>query len=299
MKIAVTTIAKDEEKHVERWYNSCRDADYIVIADTGSSDSTVEIARDSGIVVCPIIIDPWRFDDARNAGLAMLPADTDLVITLDMDEVLSEGWRDILENTAMADQYMYHYNWSDDVYFRGNRCFRRGTHRWKHPVHEIVTPTISSPTIVYTEFTIDHLPDETKSRRQYLNLLALAVKESPSDDRLAHYYGRELYFTGNWDSARHQLVRHLSLSTWAPERAQSYRYLAAMDYDPERWLLKAIAEAPNRREPWIDLILLYIKEDRPVNALVDRVLTITTRPVDYMSEGLAWNDDYVRSLYEV
>ena len=44
MKVAVYTIALNEEKHVERWYNSIKDADYILIAATGSTDKTVEVA---------------------------------------------------------------------------------------------------------------------------------------------------------------------------------------------------------------------------------------------------------------
>ncbi len=70
MKVAVYTIALNEEKHVQRWYDSAKDADYLLIADTGSTDKTVELAKSLGINVIHIKIDPWRFDDARNAALA-------------------------------------------------------------------------------------------------------------------------------------------------------------------------------------------------------------------------------------
>lgn len=39
MKIAVYTIAKNEKQFVEEWYNSAKDADYLLIADTGSTSS--------------------------------------------------------------------------------------------------------------------------------------------------------------------------------------------------------------------------------------------------------------------
>ena len=45
MKIAIYTIAKNEEQFVEDWYNSAKDADYLLIADTGSTDNTVHIAE--------------------------------------------------------------------------------------------------------------------------------------------------------------------------------------------------------------------------------------------------------------
>ena len=41
MKIVVYTIAKNEEKFVERWYKSMKEADELYVLDTGSTDKTV------------------------------------------------------------------------------------------------------------------------------------------------------------------------------------------------------------------------------------------------------------------
>lgn len=73
MKIAVYAISKNEEKFVKRFCESAKDADLILIADTGSTDDTVALARNCGAVVHDICITPWRFDDARNAALALVP----------------------------------------------------------------------------------------------------------------------------------------------------------------------------------------------------------------------------------
>ena len=43
IKIAVYAIAKNEEQFVESWYNSAKDADYLLIADTGSEDETIKL----------------------------------------------------------------------------------------------------------------------------------------------------------------------------------------------------------------------------------------------------------------
>ena len=75
MKIAVYTICKNEEKTVERWYESTRDADYHILTDTGSTDNTVAVARNLGITVHQIFLNPFRFDDARNASLLVVPTD--------------------------------------------------------------------------------------------------------------------------------------------------------------------------------------------------------------------------------
>jgi glycosyltransferase involved in cell wall biosynthesis len=80
LKIAVYAISKNEEQFVERFCASCKDADLVLIADTGSTDGTVEKARECGASVYSIHISPWRFDLARNAALALVPSDIDICI---------------------------------------------------------------------------------------------------------------------------------------------------------------------------------------------------------------------------
>ena len=86
MKVAIYTIAKNEEQFVKRWYESAKEADYLFILDTGSTDNTVSIARELGIDVEIEIITPWRFDVARNTALDYLPHDIDYCIALEMEE---------------------------------------------------------------------------------------------------------------------------------------------------------------------------------------------------------------------
>ena len=64
VKIAVYAISKNEEKFVERWVNSMNEADEIYVADTGSTDNTVELLKQKGVIVNSVKIEPWRFDDA-------------------------------------------------------------------------------------------------------------------------------------------------------------------------------------------------------------------------------------------
>jgi len=42
LKIVVYAIAKNEEKFVSRWVESMKEADEIIVLDTGSTDHTVE-----------------------------------------------------------------------------------------------------------------------------------------------------------------------------------------------------------------------------------------------------------------
>ena len=114
MKICVYGISKNEEKFVERWAKSAKDADLILLADTGSTDRTCEIAKECGVDLHHIYISPWRFDTARNASLALIPRDIDICISLDVDEVLEEGWREEIERVwieGKTTRLRYQFYW--------------------------------------------------------------------------------------------------------------------------------------------------------------------------------------------
>ena len=97
MKICVYAISKNEENFVKRFCESIKNADCVLIADTGSTDNTVDIAKECVGIVYNIAVRPWRFDTARNIALGLVPQDMDICITLDLDEIMMPGWRKEIE----------------------------------------------------------------------------------------------------------------------------------------------------------------------------------------------------------
>lgn len=297
MKIAVYTIAKNEERFVERWQRSACDADSLHILDTGSTDRTVTAARDLGIDVARREFDPWRFDSARNASLEMIANDVDMCIALDMDEVLVEGWRDHVEQ-AVKDgvtrpRYKYVWSWSgnrEGLVYGGDKIHARHGYYWKHPVHEVLR-TDGEERQGWYGFQIHHYPDSSKSRSQYLPLLELAVREDPSDDRNSHYLAREYFYAGRLQEAKAEFSRHLGLPTarWAPERAQSMRYLYKIT-KREGWLRDAVRCCPDRREAWVDLAQHHYERHEWSECLqaATAALRIKERPLEYLTEEQAW-----------
>ena len=301
MKIAVYTIAKNEQDHVGRWAASAVDADYRIILDTGSTDNTVSLAESVGVAVVTDVVDPWRFDVARNRSLALVPDDADLCIALDMDEVLQPGWRQAVEHAVRRGwtrpRYLYTWSWNEDgspgLTYYGDKIHARHGYRWKHPVHEVLVPDGIVERQGVIDMEIHHHPDSSKSRGQYLPLLKVAVEEDPDDDRNAFYYARELYYYRRYDEAVVEFKRHLSLprAVWAPERSRSMRYLAELLPDErEHWLLRACGECPERREPWVELAQHYytVQDWASCYAAASRALSVTDRPVEYLSEPHAW-----------
>ena len=302
MKIAVYTIALNESQFVERWYNSAKDADYLLIADTGSTDDTVEKAKALGINVITVLVKPWRFDDARNAALAVLPGDIDYCISLDMDEILVDGWREELEKaTATKPRYWYTWNFNEDgtpgLTFAGEHIHTRHGYRWTHPVHETIVPDRITETQETIGLQIHHKADKTKSRAQYLPLLAQSVTEDPSNDRNTFYYARELYFYNQYPEAIETFKKYLELpkATWKPERAAAMRYIAMMSTDlteKEQWFHSAIREDPNRREAYVQLAEVMYSEGHWASCAwaAESAIRIEEKPTDYLCEAWAWNE---------
>jgi glycosyltransferase involved in cell wall biosynthesis len=302
MKVAVYTIALNEEQFVEAWYESAKEADYLLIADTGSTDNTKAVAEKLGIVCVGISVKPWRFDDARNASLALIPDDVDYCIALDMDEKLQPGWKKELKKAhkqkLTRPRYKYTWNWNLDgtpgLQYGGDKIHARHGYRWKHPVHEVLVSDRLEEIQGWIDLEIHHHADNTKPRSQYLPLLAQSVKEDPWDDRNAFYYARELFFYGRLNESVEEFKRHLSLpkAVWKPERAASMRYLAKMSEFAEReqWLKAAYNEAPDRREALVDLAQLYYESQmwKPCLWASEEALKIKEKPLEYLCEEFAW-----------
>jgi glycosyltransferase involved in cell wall biosynthesis len=299
MKIAVAAIALNEEQFVTRWAQSCVEADYRLILDTGSTDRTRSLAHDCGVVVRFQKFSPWRFDHARNHALSLIPDDIDYVIWLDMDEVLQPGWRQIME--ALPDgvtrpRYKYVWSWNKDgtegLVYAGDKISTRQNYTWVHPCHEVLTPVGIAETHFFMEgFEIHHYPDPTKSRAQYFDLLKLAVAEKPHDDRNQYYLGREYFYHGEYGLAQYHLSQFLRLSNWPPERASARRMIAKMRPDnAESLLYLAVAEDPSRRENWVALAKVYYdRQDwASVRACCQMVFRVTEKPLDYLCDAEAW-----------
>ena len=308
MKIYVYAIAKNESQFAARWAASMGEADGMFVLDTGSEDDTVARLTQAGVFVTEKAIVPWRFDEARNASLALVPQDADICVCTDLDEVFNPGWRALLEAawTPGATRASYRYTWSFEpdgseghVFFL-NKIHARQGYRWTHPVHEVLSwqGPGEEKQITVEKMQLNHHPDPAKSRAQYLPLLELSVKEDPQDDRNTHYLGREYLFRGRWDDCIATLTRHLSLpsATWKDERCASMRYIAKAYVGKgdaaaaQQWLLRAMGEAPYLREPFMEMALLLYRQKNweGVVYFTGLALKITAPVRSYITEARFW-----------
>jgi tetratricopeptide (TPR) repeat protein len=302
MKICVYAISKNESQFVQRFCESAIDADLILIADTGSTDGTDIKARIHGATVYSICISPWRFDHARNAALSLVPSDIDVCVSLDLDEVLEDGWREEIERvwTSNTTRLRYMFDWGLGVKFQYEKIHHRNGYHWHHPCHEYPRPDARTNEVyAYTnKLLVSHHPDPMKSRSQYMDLLQLSVDEDPYCPRNAFYYARELSFNSRWQESIDALNRYLNLpgADWVNERCYAYRVMAkcyselGRPDEAEKALHKAASEAPNTREPWAELAMLMYRQSRweECFAYSMRTLRIKDRDLVYTCDPSVW-----------
>lgn len=309
-KVAVYAISKNEEAFAKRCIDSalkCENpADYFILADTGSTDGTVQAARAAGATVSSITVSPWRFDTARNAALSLVPSDVDICVSLDLDEILQSGWRTEVERlfrlNSLCTRAKYKYDWGSGVVFYSEKIHSRKGYRWKHPCHERVVPDCRTREVI--EITdmllIKHFADQTKDRSSYLPLLEVGIKEDPNDKRNIMYHARELSFAGRYKEAieRYKLYLDNKEYDWPEERGYTYELIADAHgqlgdhVNAKRGYLQAVVEAPHVRKFWLALAAhARLREDWDWCLFAaEQAIKLNKRDFLYFDDETSWKE---------
>ncbi|SCY16842.1 Glycosyltransferase involved in cell wall bisynthesis [Paracoccus tibetensis] len=90
LSLDVVILTKNEERHIGRCIESVAHlANRIYVVDSGSTDRTREVARQAGATV---LDHPWtNYATQFNWSLDQLPQDTEWVLRLDADEIVTDG----------------------------------------------------------------------------------------------------------------------------------------------------------------------------------------------------------------
>ncbi len=211
-KLSVIMIVKDEEQYLRECLESVKDvADEIVIADTGSTDGSMRIAKEYGAVCIDI---PWNedFSEARNASLAK--ATGNWALWIDADERLDKGQKDLVRSliTNAADNtggfmvnirnYIGDRSNPDAFWHRAVRLFRITPEtRFIGRVHEQVMPSLHS---IGYQFVMSHvnlshfgyLDDLMEGRNKYERFIRMLHRDV-DDENLAGLRGFNMFNLGN------------------------------------------------------------------------------------------------------
>ena len=216
--LTVCMIVKNEEAVLARCLKSVQSiARQIIVVDTGSTDRTVEIAKQHGAEVHAFA---WNnnFSDARNHGLQF--AREDWVLSLDADEELPAGSIAALRHDmAQPNQLGFriplkNFNETADGSVFVPRLFRNapGLH-FVFRVHEQIFSSIVARrshwqmeaglgTAVLMHYGYDPELKKLKNKVQRnLDLLELAIVENPDEVGLLMNYGLDLVNSGRSEEA--------------------------------------------------------------------------------------------------
>lgn len=308
-KICVYAICKNEEQFVDKWYESMKEADYICVLDTGSTDNTVEKLKEHGIKVEQKIINPWRFDVARNESMKLIPEDCNILACIDLDEVFEAGWAEKIKQAWTPDttRIQYEYIWShtasgaDLRIFVTDKIHDRSWH-WEYPVHETLCKENESEGVyTYVEgVRLHHYPVHKESRKSYLNLLRLRVEEYPEDWYGKLYLGHELNYSGLYEESIIQLTD--ILMNYSEHYSQieksncylfigdNYRLLGDKVKAMQSYLL-SIDEEPTLREGYIEIAKIYL-EQKKYNLAIEYVkegLKMGVRHYSWLERDASWS----------
>ena len=229
-----------------------------------STDGTPERLKELGATVHHISIKPWRFDAARNAALALVPDDVDVCLILDMDEVPQKGFFDQVRKQWKQNAHFGWITMDTGSHWQKDRLHSRYGWHWKYPCHEVqVWYGEGLPVACEIKNAIvSHLPDNNKSRGQYLPMLEMCVREFPKDPRMWTYMTREYYFYQRWqeviDSANKMLecenawdVEQAAVCRWAGESA----WHLGNKQEATEWFERSAKIMPKEGEPWYGIAI--------------------------------------------
>lgn len=222
--ISLCMIVRNEAQHLERCLLSVQGmVSEIIIADTGSEDNSIVIARRFGARVIRL---PWEHDFSKARNQTLQLASYGWILVLDADEALAD-WKveelELLLESERADGYFLpfiHYvgEGSGREYVTDNVCrlFRNDLRIcFRGSIHEEVASSIWSLPgghIAYARLPVHHygyLDDELQRKNKAsrnLELIHAALRLEPDSVPLRYALGTEYYQQGQYQAAADRLL---------------------------------------------------------------------------------------------
>ncbi len=260
-------IVKNEAENLPRLIASVSDCvDEIIITDTGSTDNTVEVAKQLGASVRHF---EWVNDFAAARNESFSHVKTDYALWLDGDDVLQNKygfklWRDNV--MSLADYWVAPYHYSSDASgnptctFARERVIRmdKGM-RWRYFVHEGIIPVAGVKSQYTSAWSVKHMrtdADLVKDRSR--NLKLFEPHKKTLDSRMKYYYGKELFEAGQPADAIYYLGEALGqMDLEMHDRMLAYQYISYsyMQCNQFQKALQIASEGvildPHRAELWV------------------------------------------------
>jgi len=249
--ITLCMIVKNEERTLPLCLASVRDlVDEIVIVDTGSTDSTPQIAAAHNAKLASFDFSHVDFAAARNHALDLATGSS--ILTLDADEVLDPAGipliRDLASAGANAGYYFERANHGASDKPTHDHVVRlfpnRPDYRYRGRVHETIDDSIlaGGGKLIPTAIRIDHefasTPESRAERNQwYIGILKEELAENPNDTSRLDFLAAEYHQLGMFAEAveiTERVARLRPLDPGAHLRAGMYHLLFQLNREQAR-----------------------------------------------------------------
>jgi len=231
MKISACLIVKNEKDHIIDVLSSLTGVDEIVVVDTGSTDDTVDLARNFSSITKVYTDYTWNDDFAEARNHALSKCTGDWVLSIDGDETLEEGGvekiRKIIENATPEQLHfsvLMTHKGSRQKHDLPRLLKNDGVVKWFGAAHETLTPVQKNMTDLVIEYGYSsaHALDPDRMMR----ILAKVVNSPEATPRDLYYYAREFWYRKDYPQALRLFREYVTIATWLPEKADAMLYEA-------------------------------------------------------------------------
>ena len=237
MKISACIIVKNEEVLISRCLQSVRDADEIIILDTGSTDLTEFVISDLNMPNVRFIKGKYQwkdnFADARNTAISYSTGEWILII--DADEVLAPGSMGVLRLAAeKAKGRTLHFHVRGEkstARHKSVRAFHRSV-RYMGAAHEV--PDANDGESCEAEIIYGYSPAHSQDPDRMKRILEKEYAKNPNDTRTIYYLAREHWYRKQYGEAERLFISHVAKSSFVGERADAFLYLARIYWATQR-----------------------------------------------------------------
>lgn len=226
--LSLCMITYNEEENLRRCLNSVSHlVDEIIIADTGSTDRTREIAQDAG---SRLFVFAWKEDFSQARNFSLQQACGDWILILDADEVLQPVTpaeiKKLLADSEAEGYFLqiknFHSNGTQFTVDQAVRLFRnRPGYRFHGALHEQIAPSIlchtggkglkTAPLLIYHYGYLDRCLHKKEKARRNLAILHRTLQKDPNDPFLLYCLGLEYYQQGEIEKGLDYLRKAIPL----------------------------------------------------------------------------------------
>ena len=239
--LGIVMIVKNEAEVIADCLESVKDADAIYIVDTGSEDDTIKICKRYTKNVYKY---KWDDDFAAARNFALSKCDTDVVFSIDADEVLKTPIQRIKDtiNSYNFSKYLgiVIQTQTENERLSQLRIFRNIEEiQWHGAIHEMImyNGKLFKDRCLHTSFELQsgYSPAHKKDPDRNLRILKHQLEKDDKDTRSMYYIAREYINRQDLDTAIEWLNKYFQIAyfrsatdfkDWTNELADACQLLA-------------------------------------------------------------------------